>query len=1113
MDFDERFDRSELQGHLADIGFPDADMDDLLRRTTKNTRRGTEFSFKPYEVSIGVLSNGTFYSGFHSDVEREGVCIDSPKPLPSSVWIRFHEQLIMFRCFCTGNTVPGLNPYEGRLDFRDLVPGCIHLSARRVIQGQDAPVPLRHDHEVLVILGVTARRPPMYTLRLPHVLVVGSEPSFDRAGTEADFMNAVNEATAGPVRATGDPRLHVNPGLWTTHIFKFVLTRRQYKVLWMCMVILRLKGLRPRFERPLPLPAVLPLEEQVLAPLQNSGESNFATRYLMAGLLSHNIINVCDLEPLHIEIGHLSEERKCALLEGIFKTGLRGDIAQTIRAVSRCITPDSIPSHCFRIRRCLVTPLRCLLIAPVNETSNDLLRKYRKHVDRFLRVQFVDDRGDFPVKGETSAIDTFLNGQQGIFARIRRVLQHGIDIAQRHYVFLCFGESQGKARGFWAISEKPEDGFTVQNVIAGMGDLSRETIVAKHAARQGLLLSTTRAIQLDSEWRLENIEDIQRNGYVFTDGSGQCSQHIATVAAKTVGYDQEPSAIHVRLEGGTKGVLTVVQDIEKYTLRRRPSQIKFPSNNHTFSVIKVAGYAKATLNRQAIVLMESAGIPADILVEVFKIEKATIEGLGSTGTAFLPSKERLAQVSAFPLVEVLEAGFAEDAFIHDSIQVVKCRMLSDLRWKQWIEIADSAFLMGVADETNSLEEGQIFCQIHPPSKSAEVVKGNCTIYRNPCLHPGDVRLVEAVDCPKLRHLKNVIVFSTRGARPLPNMLAGGDLDGDFYSLIWDKRLLLMPELVHEPMDYTAAIPPRVPPPITIDQTKEHFLDYVKNDVLGRVCNTHLAFADQANEGPRSAECLRLAQLASDAVDFPKTGVPVLSNQIPVVRSYPDFMGKEAKSIRIFKKKDIKSYQSQRALGQMFRLIEKEPTFEQTSKTTRHIDPRLSQLEIPAQYGDVFMEAVALLKAQYEFELAGILRRYSITEAECVVGLLLRSPDTRLKVEKDYDLRIALREAYKELVTAVQGRTRDYITENPVVDGGAEDQRVWALAAYKISYDPDYAHFTDIDQTAVNGELGDLGGVGEDNDTDVEDEEIPDIETYWSFPWVYWRELSRMVQAR
>ena len=64
-----------------------------------------------------------------------------------------------------------------------------------------------------------------------------------------------------------------------------------------------------------------------------------------------------------------------------------------------------------------------------------------------------------------------------------------------------------------------------------------------------------------------------------------------------------------------------------------------------------------------------------------------------------------------------------------------------------------------------------------------------------------------------------------------------------------------------------------------------------NDVLGRVCNTHMAFADHPSYGPRSEQCLRLARLASNAVDFPKSGVPVDSRDIPRVPEYPDFMGK------------------------------------------------------------------------------------------------------------------------------------------------------------------------------------------------------------------------------
>lgn len=71
---------------------------------------------------------------------------------------------------------------------------------------------------------------------------------------------------------------------------------------------------------------------------------------------------------------------------------------------------------------------------------------------------------------------------------------------------------------------------------------------------------------------------------------------------------------------------------------------------------------------------------------------------------------------------------------------------------------------------------------------------------------------------------------------------------------------------------------------------QHFVDFIKNDVLGRICNTHLAVADQF--GPQDQECLDLAELASKAVDFGKTGVPVLKSELPLeVEEYPDFMGK------------------------------------------------------------------------------------------------------------------------------------------------------------------------------------------------------------------------------
>lgn len=51
----------------------------------------------------------------------------------------------------------------------------------------------------------------------------------------------------------------------------------------------------------------------------------------------------------------------------------------------------------------------------------------------------------------------------------------------------------------------------------------------------------------------------------------------------------------------------------------------------------------------------------------------------------------------------------------------------------------------------------------------------------------DVRKAKCVDVPELSHLKDCIVFSTQGDRPMYDMIAGSDVDGDEY-LVSDSIL-------------------------------------------------------------------------------------------------------------------------------------------------------------------------------------------------------------------------------------------------------------------------------------------------------------------------------------
>ncbi|KAK9931741.1 hypothetical protein M0R45_019006 [Rubus argutus] len=65
------------------------------------------------------------------------------------------------------------------------------------------------------------------------------------------------------------------------------------------------------------------------------------------------------------------------------------------------------------------------------------------------------------------------------------------------------------------------------------------------------------------------------------------------------------------------------------------------------------------------------------------------------------------------------------------------------------------------------------------SDSRVIIKGKVVVAKNPCLHPGDVRVLRAVNVPELLHMVDCVIFPQKGLRPHPNECSGSDLDGIF----------------------------------------------------------------------------------------------------------------------------------------------------------------------------------------------------------------------------------------------------------------------------------------------------------------------------------------------
>ena len=144
-------------------------------------------------------------------------------------------------------------------------------------------------------------------------------------------------------------------------------------------------------------------------------------------------------------------------------------------------------------------------------------------------------------------------------------------------------------------------------------------------------------------------------------------------------------------------------------------------------------------------------------------------------------------------------------------------------------------------------------------------------------------------------------------------------DGDLYNVLRYRDL--MPKGAHVPADYAAVPPKRLDRPCVFNDVADHFLNYLLNDLTAKIATTHLCLAD-GEEGTRSIECLKLAELHSRAVDFQKSGVPVDHRELPrAPRLRPDYLQPVGE---LSLAQEERFYRSKRVLGQLFRAIDLPP---------------------------------------------------------------------------------------------------------------------------------------------------------------------------------------------
>lgn len=538
------------------------------------------------------------------------------------------------------------------------------------------------------------------------------------------------------------------------------------------------------------------------------------------------------------------------------------------------------PPHAAMIRKVVITPTTMYVKTPTVELTNRVLRQYSDLKDRFLRVQFTDE-----ITFGRIWSDQVSKKSDELYLHVHRVLRNGIIVGGRHFQLLAWSNSQFREHGAFFFCPTPH--VTCDDIRNWMGDLKHIKSVGKFAARMGQCFTTTRQVGGISIPKIVPIPDIttQRDGkkWTFTDGAGKISPFYAQMIAHDHNLADTPSCLQVRI-AGVKGILVVWVDVPPSEVHIRPSQEKFKGPYNGIEVIKVSRYSHATLNKQVIPILNCLGVDDDVFMELLEEELRDYdEAMCSPVKAAELLRHRVDENQiTLAMAEMVEAFMdAEEPFLNTLLHLWKCWALQRLKQKAAISIRKSAFLYGCVDEICVLRghsqdsEGrveqdisllpQIFLQVPidgseaPNSNNYRVITGVCVVGRNPSLHPGDVRVVEAVDRPELRHLRDVVVFPQTGDRDVPSMCSGGDLDGDDFFVIWDERLIPK-EWNYKPMNHDAEADASGTANETTVVTMEHacsfFAQYMKNDSLGLIATAHVAWADKV--GPKHPSCRSLS---------------------------------------------------------------------------------------------------------------------------------------------------------------------------------------------------------------------------------------------------------------
>ena len=668
----------------------------------------------------------------------------------------------------------------------------------------------------------------------------------------------------------------------------------------------------------------------------------------------------------------------------------------------------------------MLTPSSIIPLPPIYSQCNRLFRKYP--TERFLNLAFAEEHGEA------------LNCSEELRTRIQDCLIHGIEInGIKFYFLVCSGSQMRSKRAIFIHISEQNQFEEIRRIRAELLGNCQIDNVTKYLSRLGLFCTSDHPIREIDETKTYMLDDIlSENRQKLTDGNGKITREIAEEVFQKKGLFREGTSIdnistlQVRL-AGLKGVFTIVNPVtdpdfcgerQQADIVYRQSMQKIDWTHSTLCLVKIGKFNHLYFNMQMLTLLVSLEDnlthdwdPKPRIRELYR--KNLEEYAELFRDADLANSKLISNYPNYNKSTGEHFDVMSEPFFLSLLRCIYTYNIRLLVRKFHFKVEEGCMLMGIPDPIGVLADGEVFITYIDEEKGVQVLTGRILIYKNPCLHPGDMLVPTAVDKEELRHLHNVIVFPIVGKTSIPACSGGGDLDGDEFGIIWDQQMVPPEGAVYPPLNYDTVLSDykeklkkeskneEVLPDLPIHNDKNvrdllatAYFKIVSNDLLGIISHYHVAVSDMMEDGARNEESLQLAKLASIAVDSPKTGViPIIPHEIRAMikdKGYPDFMEKVLST----------SYPSTKLLGELYQMA-KSICYETNEwvNVLNFYDKQDFKHKIPANIPiDTFqisghsqyMEEAGSIYYEYATALQRLMLAFGIdTEAELVLSKIVR----------------------------------------------------------------------------------------------------------------------------